>query len=554
MKRVAIVVSILFFSLAFVSISVAVAQSVGEGTAADTRPGTESDASSASSPATVAQASNAGFRGSGGGCTFEDWQSVTSVTTGRSRTGVVYLAATGMFYMAGGEATGGNRNIPIEEYDPVANTWTDRSNLLTGVSNTGAAAVGSYVYVPGGYNGTAGVTDMQRFDPVANTVITMTGMPGVNYAHAVTVLDDMIYVLGGSSTGVAGTTNYIYDVGADSWSTGAALPTAVQYPAAASDGTYVYVLGGNTTNIATVQRYDPVGNTWDTIASMNIGRGGPGAFFDGTNLWAVGGGWTTYLPSTEYWDGVAWQAGPDMTVGVRTVGAAFGDGMALKAAGWNGAYQAAAEILIFACAPVANADVYTTTEDITLDVAAPGVLGNDTPDTGVLTAVLEITPTYGTLALNADGSFTYTPTQDFYGMDSFTYYATDGITNSNSANVDIWVTAVNDAPVAVDDSYTTTEDIPLVITTTGVLGNDSDVDTDPLTATLDSDATNGSVVLNADGSFTYTPDLDYCGTDSFTYHANDGIVDSNIATATIEVECDTSDDVIYLYLPVVINN
>ena len=78
-------------------------------------------------------------------------------------------------------------------------------------------------------------------------------------------------------------------------------------------------------------------------------RGGPGGFFDGQNVWAVGGGWSQYYASTEYWDGASWQAGPDMSTGVRTMGAAFGDGLALKAAGWNGSYQAVTERLAIDC-------------------------------------------------------------------------------------------------------------------------------------------------------------------------------------------------------------
>ena len=77
-----------------------------------------------------------------------------------------------------------------------------------------------------------------------------------------------------------------------------------------------------------------------------------------------------------------------------------------------------------------------------------------------LTAVLDTDAAYGSVALNADGSFTYTPTQNFFGQDSFRYFATDGISNSNTVEVEIWVTAVNDVPIANDDSYSTTEDIP----------------------------------------------------------------------------------------------
>jgi hypothetical protein len=132
----------------------------------------------------------------------------------------------------------------------------------------------------------------------------------------------------------------IYDVASNTWSTGAPVPTAVQYPAATSDGTYVYLLGGNTTDLNIVQRYNPASNSWDTRASMNTARGGPGAFYDGSHVWVVGGGWTSYLTSTEQFDPGAntWSAGPALATGARTVAAAFGNSLAVKAAGWNGNY------------------------------------------------------------------------------------------------------------------------------------------------------------------------------------------------------------------------
>jgi subtilisin-like proprotein convertase family protein len=282
-------------------------------------------------------------------CTIGNWQSVADVNNGRSRTGLAYSAVTGKFYLLGGEGESGNRALPIEEYDPATDIWTDKSLLNVNISNSGAAAVGAYIYVPGGYDGATARDEMQRYDPAADAVTTVAPMPGANYAHAVTSLDGAVYVLGGSSTGAAGSTNYIYDVATDNWAAGAPLPTAVQYPAAATDGSYIYVIGGNTTNLATVQRYDPGENTWATIASLSTGRGGPGAFFDGANLWAIGGGWTSYLTSTEYWNGAGWQAGPAMNAGVRTMGAAYGGGIALKAAGWSGTYQTAAEVLEIDC-------------------------------------------------------------------------------------------------------------------------------------------------------------------------------------------------------------
>ena len=94
-------------------------------------------------------------------------------------------------------------------------------------------------------------------------------------------------------------------------------------------------------------------------------------------------------------------------------------------------------------------------------------------------------PAHGTLTLNANGSFTYTPAANYNGRDSFTYRANDGTLNSNVATVSLTVTAVNDAPVAAANSYSTPEEMALNVTAaSGVLGNDTDVDGDSLTAVL----------------------------------------------------------------------
>ena len=187
-------------------------------------------------------------------------------------------------------------------------------------------------------------------------------------------------------------------------------------------------------------------------------------------------------------------------------------------------------------APVAVNDSYTTAEDTTLTVASPGVLGNDTDvDGDPLTAIVVANPLHGSLALNPNGSFTYTPNTNYNGPDSFTYKASDGSLNSATATVNITVTPVNDAPVAGNDSYTTLEDTALTVTAPGVLGNDSDVDGDPITAVIVANASHGTVVLNANGSFTYTPNTNYNGTDTFTYQANDGLANSATATVTINV-------------------
>jgi VCBS repeat-containing protein len=186
--------------------------------------------------------------------------------------------------------------------------------------------------------------------------------------------------------------------------------------------------------------------------------------------------------------------------------------------------------------PVAVNDSYTTDEDVTLNVVAPGVLGNDTDvDGDPLIAILDTGPVSGTLTLNFDGSFQYTPDADFYGTDTFSYVAIGGFVVSNIATVTITVDPVNDAPVAVDDSYTTNKNTSLNVAVPCVLVNDTDTDGDTLTASLETAPGNGSLTLNLDGSFEYIPDAGFTGTDTFTYVANDGTEDSNVATVTINV-------------------
>ncbi|MEX7471267.1 Ig-like domain-containing protein, partial [Mycobacterium adipatum] len=180
--------------------------------------------------------------------------------------------------------------------------------------------------------------------------------------------------------------------------------------------------------------------------------------------------------------------------------------------------------------PVTVNDTVSTNEDTTL---TGNVLTNDTDnDADTLTATLVDGPTNGTLTLNADGSFTYTPGTDFNGADSFTYTATDGTATSSVATVSITIDPVNDAPVAVGDTVSTDEDTPL---SGNVLTNDSDIDADTLTATLVDGPTNGTLTLNPDGSFTYTPDADFNGADSFTYTTGDGAATSSVATVSITV-------------------
>lgn len=174
--------------------------------------------------------------------------------------------------------------------------------------------------------------------------------------------------------------------------------------------------------------------------------------------------------------------------------------------------------------PIALANSYVVDEDEVLNVSdITGVLNNDTDvDGDTLTAVVLDGPEKGSLTLNDTGSFTYTPNENFHGADSFTYTAADGNGGTAVAVVNITVASVNDVPLAADDNFTGLEDNLLHVADPGVLMNDSDIDGDALTAVKDADPANGTVVLNADGSFDYTPNPGFFGADAFTYHAEDG--------------------------------
>lgn len=185
--------------------------------------------------------------------------------------------------------------------------------------------------------------------------------------------------------------------------------------------------------------------------------------------------------------------------------------------------------------PVAADDGYATSQNVSLSVAAPGLLTNDWDANGdPLTAVLDADVSTGTLTLDASGSFTYVPVAGFVGSDSFTYVASDGIEHSDVATVTITVN-LGGIILAVDDSYSAFADSVLTVAAPGISGND--VGGSPRYTYPTSAPTNGSVAMDTDGSFIYTPAAGFVGSDSFAYEFWDGQYGgwSNVATITIEV-------------------
>ncbi|WP_168201392.1 Ig-like domain-containing protein [Qingshengfaniella alkalisoli] len=197
--------------------------------------------------------------------------------------------------------------------------------------------------------------------------------------------------------------------------------------------------------------------------------------------------------------------------------------------------------------PQATGDTVTTDEDtpVTFDPR-----GNDTDPDGDPLTITEVdgqpivpggsVPVDGGIVtMETDGSLTYAPDPDSSGSPSFTYTIDDGNGGTDTGTVNVTVNAVNDTPVARDDSFTTNEDTPAII---DVLINDSDVDGDeldvfeidgaPVTVGSTVAVTGGTVALQADGTVLFTPDDDFNGATSFTYRVMDGAGGTAMAIVT----------------------
>lgn len=178
--------------------------------------------------------------------------------------------------------------------------------------------------------------------------------------------------------------------------------------------------------------------------------------------------------------------------------------------------------------PVAKAQSLSTTEETSLGVT---LSANDAEGDSVSYAISS-DPANGTVSNfdAATGKLAYVPDKNFSGQDSFTFTASDGNSRSAAATITINVGGVNDAPVAKAQTLSVDEDSELNIT----LGGD-DVDGDELSYAIVDGPSHGSLgTLNAKtGSVTYKPDLNYNGTDSFTFKVSDGTLESEAATVTV---------------------
>jgi VCBS repeat-containing protein len=443
----------------------------------------------------------------------------------------------------------GEFNTPLSLYNPATGTGTWKTNYVTGYQGNGPEGWSSrnlsqgeqQIYVDPNYAGTASAPLGLNPFSIVNGVLTITASrtPTADLPY----LDNLPFTSGLLTTQTSFAQTYGY------------FEIKAQLPAGQGVWPAFWLLPTNGT-------WPPEVDVFEQLGGADIYQ--TSHYTDSTGAPAQTG-FTTYQPGnttgfhtygllwtktslTWYVDGVetATTATPaDMNSPMYML-------VNLGIGGWSGdapssltsaqmevdyvkAYSLAS---LGALAPTGRADSYTIKAGgVLTETAAAGVLANDTDNNSMaLSAALGTGPSHGTLSLNADGSFTYTPTAGFAGTDSFTYVPNDALTNGAATTVTIKVTAT--APTEKADSYATLASHALTTTAaTGVLANDTDNNGLTLTAALASGGApaHGTLVLNQNGSFTYTPTEGYTGTDSFKYVASDSLSTGAATTVTLTV-------------------
>ncbi len=182
--------------------------------------------------------------------------------------------------------------------------------------------------------------------------------------------------------------------------------------------------------------------------------------------------------------------------------------------------------------PVVQDTGYETPEDGAVTDQLPAT----DPDGDALTYTVADPPQHGQVVIGPDGTFTYTPDPDWSGDDSFSYQVGDGTGQSETATVSLTVAPVNDPPVAQNSEGACQEDAALVVPAPGVLDGATDIEGDPVHAVLVQGPAHGTLTLNPDGSYEYTPNPNYSGSDTFRFRANDGQDDGDVAVVALTVE------------------
>ncbi len=382
-----------------------------------------------------------------------------------------------------GVATGNAITVADADTTILTTTVSASNGLLTAVAFAGANITS---------NGSASVT-------IRGTQTAVNGaLDGLRYAS---VAD-----FNGTATLVVTTSDGILSNSETIAVTIGAVADAVADVVSTNEDTVLVFNAVTGTNGASADSFD---NPIHTVTAVTQGANGTVGF--------TAAGVLTYTPDANF-------AGTDsFTYTVTSGGVTETAAVSVTVAGVNDA-------------PVAVGDSLTATEDTPVTYAAALLTGNDTdPENTPLTIVSVTSGVGGSAVLDGSGNVTFTPNSNFSGNASFSYTVRDGSLTSNAATVTVAVAPINDAPIAVGDTFTANEDTPVTYTAAQLTGNDVDPENSPLTIASVTSGAGGSAVLNGNGSVTFTPDSNFSGNATFSYTVRDGSLTSNAATVTVAV-------------------
>jgi hypothetical protein len=231
------------------------------------------------------------------------WQGVAQMPTPRSRLAVV--ADGERIFAIAGDAVSGVSNL-VEIYEPDEDVWVRGTDKLTPVANVGAVVLGGRIFVPGGSTGDGGVSDhLEVYDPGAGSAgVWRVGqrMPQGASAYAIAAHGGQLYLFGGWNGSAYLSESYRYDPKGDQWDVLSPMLTPRAFAGAGVIGERIYVVGGfnGQRELDTCEVYDPEQDAWQGCPPMHAPRGGVGATVIADTLYVIGGGWESYLVENEY--------------------------------------------------------------------------------------------------------------------------------------------------------------------------------------------------------------------------------------------------------------
>jgi len=462
--------------------------------------------------------------------------------TNNARAGAAAVAYSDKVYVFGGyDSVTGESMDSAEAYDPGSDSWTDIAAMPTLRDLLSAAELNGKIYVIGGYDESNGeIKDVvEVYDPNNDSWETVAPLPIASYQGAAVAVNGSLYYVAGIDGSNYLDKLYMYNEGNNTWSEKASLGTPRGLHSAVAYEGEIYVFGGYNGSIplTSAESYNPADDSWTTIADMPSPLISMGAASSSDSITIAGGINGNFLlsdqvmhynPQEDTWKDENGSLRELITPKYAASLVFLENRGFLSIGGYTEQSLDEVELLKVNSVPTAENDTATVAEDSSVDV---DVLSNDSDEDGDTLSISSVTtPANGTVTINGT-QVTYTPNSNYNGSDSFSYAVGDGNGGTDTTTVSVTVTAVNDVPVAQNDTATVAEDNSIVIS---ALSNDSDEDGDTLSISSVTTPANGTVTINGT-QVTYTPNSNYNGSDSFSYAVGDGNGGTDTTTVSVTV-------------------